>query len=358
MSVALERPLDEAKLHEFAGKMLGDLGAAMGAALIIIGDKLGLYKTLHERGPMTSDALAAATGTRERYVREWLANQAASGYLVYDATDKTFSLPPEQAAMLADESSPLYMHGAFQIAQAAIADEPHITESFKTGNGFGWHEHDVRLFEGTERFFRPSYNAHLISEWIPACEGVEAKLQRGAKVADIGCGLGASTILMAKAYPNSTFYGFDYHPGSIEKAKERAKAAGVADRIVFQTATAKDFPGEDYDFIAFFDCLHDMGDPAGAAAAIRQRLAPKGTWMVVEPFAGDRLEENLTPVGRIYYAASTLLCVPASLSQEVGTALGAQAGEARIREIAEQAGFTRFRRATQTPFNIVYEIRR
>ncbi len=358
MSVALERPLDEAKLHEFAGKMLGDLGAAMGAALIIIGDKLGLYKTLNERGPMTAEALAAATGTRERYIREWLANQAASGYLVYDAADKTFSLPPEQAAMLADESSPLYMHGAFQIAQAAIADEPHITESFKTGKGFGWHEHDVRLFEGTERFFRPSYNAHLLSEWIPACEGVEAKLQRGAKVADIGCGLGASTILMAKAYPNSTFYGFDYHPGSIEKAKERAKAAGVADRIVFQTATAKDFPGEDYDFIAFFDCLHDMGDPAGAAAAIRKRLAPQGTWMVVEPFAGDRLEDNLTPVGRIYYAASTLLCVPASLSQEVGAALGAQAGEARIRAIAEEGGFTRFRRATETPFNIVYEIRR
>ncbi|HEY9179984.1 MAG TPA: class I SAM-dependent methyltransferase [Candidatus Baltobacteraceae bacterium] len=357
MSATLERRLDDGKLHEFAGRMLGDLGAAMSAALVILGDKLGLYKALDARGPMTSEALAAATGTHERYVREWLSNQAAGGYLTYDPQKKTFYLPPEHAAMLADETSPLFMHGAFQIVEAAMADEPKIAQAFKSGGGVGWHEHDVRLYEGTERFFRPGYNAHLLGEWIPACDELDAKLRGGAKVADIGCGLGASTILMAQAYPNSTFYGFDYHPLSIETAKQRAKAAGVADRIVFEVASAKEFPEENYDFIAFFDCLHDMGDPAGVAAAIYKRLAPDGTWMVVEPFAGDRLEENLNPIGRIFYGASTLLCVPASLSQEVGTGLGAQAGEARIRDIVTNAGFTRFRRATETPFNIVYEAR-
>ncbi|HKU66173.1 MAG TPA: methyltransferase domain-containing protein [Candidatus Baltobacteraceae bacterium] len=357
MSLTAEPRIDEAELHAFVGRMLGDLGAAMSAALVVIGDKLGLYKALNERGPMTSQALAEATGTHERYVREWLANQAASGYVRYDPLEKTFTLPAEHAAVLADESSPLFMHGAFQIIEAAMADEPHITQAFKTGAGFGWHEHDVRLFEGTERFFRPGYNAHLLTDWIPACEGLEAKLRAGAKVADIGCGLGASTILMAKAYPKSTFYGFDYHPLSIETAKERARAAGVADRITFQTATAKDIPGEDYDFIACFDCLHDMGDPVGVAAEIRKHIAADGTWMIVEPFANDRLEENLNPIGRIFYAASTLLCVPSSLAQEVGAGLGAQAGEARVRAVMQEAGFTRFRRATETPFNIVYEAR-
>ncbi len=356
MSATSERRIDDAKLNEFIGRMLGDLGAAMSAALVVIGDKLGLYKALNERGRMTSEALAAATGTHERYVREWLANQAAGGYLAYDPADKTYTLPPEQAMMLADESSPLYMHGAFQIVEAAMADEPRIAEAFKSGAGFGWHEHDVRLFEGTERFFRPGYNAHLLAEWIPALEGVDAKLRKGAKVADIGCGLGASTILMAKAYPNSKFYGFDYHPLSIEKACERAKAAGAADRITFEAASAKDLQGT-YDFIACFDCLHDMGDPVGVATEIRKHLAPDGTWMLVEPFAHDRVEDNLNPIGRIFYAASTLLCVPSSLAQEVGAALGAQAGQARIGAIMQEAGFTRFRRATETPFNIVYEIR-
>jgi 2-polyprenyl-3-methyl-5-hydroxy-6-metoxy-1,4-benzoquinol methylase len=356
MSATSERRIDDAKLNEFIGRILGDLGAAMSAALVVLGDKLGLYKALNERGPMTSEALAAATGTHERYVREWLANQAAGGYLAYDPAVKTYALPPEQAMMLADESSPLFMHGAFQIVEAAMADEPRIAEAFKSGKGFGWHEHDVRLFEGTERFFRPGYNAHLLAEWIPALEGVDAKLRTGAKVADIGCGLGASTILMAKAYPKSTFYGFDYHPLSIEKARERATAAGVANRITFEAVGAKDLKGT-YDFIACFDCLHDMGDPVGVATTIREHLTPDGTWMLVEPFAHDRVEENLNPVGRIFYAASTLLCVPSSLAQEVGAALGAQAGEARIRAIMTEAGFTRFRRATETPFNIVYEIR-
>jgi 2-polyprenyl-3-methyl-5-hydroxy-6-metoxy-1,4-benzoquinol methylase len=356
MSATSERRIDDAKLNEFIGRILGDLGAAMSAALVVLGDKLGLYKALNERGPMTSEALAAATGTHERYVREWLANQAAGGYLAYDPAGKTYALPPEQAMMLADESSPLFMHGAFQIVEAAMADEPRIAEAFKSGAGFGWHEHDVRLFEGTERFFRPGYNAHLLADWIPALEGVDAKLRAGAKVADIGCGLGASTILLAKAYPKSTFYGFDYHPLSIEKARERAKAAGIADRITFEAATAKDLKGT-YDFIACFDCLHDMGDPVGVATTIREHLTPDGTWMLVEPFSHDRVEDNLNPVGRIFYAASTLLCVPSSLAQEVGAALGAQAGEARIRAIMTEAGFTRFRRATETPFNIVYEIR-
>jgi 2-polyprenyl-3-methyl-5-hydroxy-6-metoxy-1,4-benzoquinol methylase len=357
MSLLAERSLDEAKLHEFVGRALGDLGAAMSAALVVIGDKLGLYKALNEAGPLTSEALAAATGTHERYVREWLANQAAGGYVTYDPAEKTFYLPPEQAAVLADESSPLFMHGAFEIVQAAMADEPRIAQAFQTGGGVGWHEHDERLYEGTERFFRPGYNAHLLGEWIPACEGVDAKLRAGARVADIGCGLGASTILMAKAYPNSAFYGFDYHPLSIEKAKQRAMTEGLEKRITFEVAPAKNIPGDQYDFIASFDCLHDMGDPVGVAREIRKRLSPDGTWMVVEPFANDRLEENINPIGRIFYAASTLLCVPSSLAQEVGTALGAQAGEARIRAVATQSGFTRFRRATQTPFHLVYEMR-
>lgn len=357
MSVTLERPLDDAKLGDFVGRVLGDLGAAMSTALVVLGDKLGLYKALDKHGPMTSEGLATATGTHERYVREWLANQAAGGYLTYDPANNTFYLPPEHAAMLADETSPLFIHGAFQLVEAAMADEPKIAQAFKSGCGVGWHEHDVRLYEGTERFFRPGYNAHLLSEWIPACEGLDAKLRHGAKVADIGCGLGASTILMAQAYPNSRFYGFDYHPLSIERAKERAKAAGVADRVVFEIASAKELPGDNYDLVTFFDCLHDMGDPVGAAASIRKHLAPDGTWMLVEPFAGDKLEDNLNPVGRIFYGASTLLCVPASLSQEVGTGLGAQAGERRIQQVVEKAGFARFRRATQTPFNLVFEIR-
>jgi len=351
------RALEPDALNAFVGKMLGDLGAAASAVLVIIGDKLGLYRELDKAGPLSSSELAARTATNERYVREWLANQAASGYIDYDPATQRFSLPPERAFMLADETSPLYIHGAFQIVEAMMAAEPQISERFRTGRGFGWHEHDARLFEGVERFFRPGYNANLVASWIPALTGAEAKLSSGAKVADVGCGLGASTIIMAKAYPNSAFVGFDYHAGSIDLARKRAQEAGVADRVSFEVASAKDFPGRDYDLIAYFDCLHDMGDPAGAARHVREALARDGTWMLVEPFANDRLEENLNPVGRIFYACSTMLCTPASLSQEVGLALGAQAGEARMRSLVEDAGFTHFRRATETPFNIVYEIK-
>jgi 2-polyprenyl-3-methyl-5-hydroxy-6-metoxy-1,4-benzoquinol methylase len=348
---------DPDKLNAFIGKMLNDLGAAASAVLLIIGDKLGLYRELAKGGALTSSELAKRTGTDERYVREWLANQAASGYVDYDPSTQAFTLPPERAFMLADEASPLYIHGAFQIVEAMMAAEPKISERFRTGKGFGWHEHDPGLFEGTERFFRPGYNAHLVAEWIPALEGVEAKLRSGAKVADVGCGLGASTIIMAQAYPKSKFHGFDYHAPSIDLARKRAQAAGVSDRVTFEVASAKDFPGRDYDLIAYFDCLHDMGDPVGAAKHVRDALAPEGSWMLVEPYAGDRLEDNLNPVGRIYYAASTLLCTPASRAQEVGLALGAQAGEARLSKVAHDAGLTRFRRATETPFNIVFEIK-
>jgi len=348
---------DPEKLNAFVGKMLNDLGAAASAVLLIIGDKVGLYRELAKGEALTSGELASRTGTDERYVREWLANQAAGGYVDYDPATQTFTLPPERAFMLADESSPLYIHGAFQIVEAMMAAEPKISERFRSGKGFGWHEHEPMLFEGTERFFRPGYNAHLVGEWIPALDGVEAKLRTGAKVADVGCGLGASTIIMAQAYPNSSFHGFDYHAGSIELARKRAQASGVSDRVTFEVATAKDFPGRDYDLVTFFDCLHDMGDPVGAAKHVRDALAPNGSWMLVEPYAGDRLEDNLNPVGRIFYAASTLLCTPASKSQEVGLALGAQAGETRVRKVTEEAGLTRFRRATETPFNLVYEIK-
>ena len=348
---------DPEKLNAFIGKALGDIGAAASAALVIIGDKLGLYRELGKGTPLTSQQLAERTGTAERYVREWLANQAAGGYLEYDPSAQTYRLPPEQAFMLADESSPLYLHGIFQVIQAMMVDEPHIAERFKTGKGFGWHEHDSRLFEGTERFFRPGYNANLVSTWIPALDGVEEKLERGATVADVGCGLGASTIILAQAYPKSRFYGYDYHPQSIELARKRAAAAGVSDRVKFDVARAQDFPAKDYDLVALFDCLHDMGDPVSAARHIREALAPEGTWMLVEPFAGDRVEDNLNPVGRIFYAASTILCTPSSLSQEVGLALGAQAGEARLRKVANDAGFTRFRRATETPFNLIFEVK-
>jgi 2-polyprenyl-3-methyl-5-hydroxy-6-metoxy-1,4-benzoquinol methylase len=354
---AAVRQPDPDKLNAFVGKMLGDLGAIANTALVIIGDKLGLYRALQEGEPLTSVELAARTKTSERYVREWLAAQAASGYVDYDEATQRFSMPAEQAFMLADENSPLNVTGLFEMLQSMIVDEPAITERFRSGKGFGWHEHDDRLFEGCERFFRPGYNANLVSAWIPALDGAEQKLRMGAKVADIGCGLGSSTIIMALAYPKSTFHGFDYHERSIELARERAKDAGVSDRIVFEKTPAKAIPPGNYDLVTYFDCLHDMGDPVGAAKAVRKALADDGTWLLVEPFAGDRLEENLNPVGRIYYAASTMLCTPSSLSQEVGLALGAQAGEARIANVVKEAGFTRFRRAAQTPFNIVYEVR-
>jgi 2-polyprenyl-3-methyl-5-hydroxy-6-metoxy-1,4-benzoquinol methylase len=349
--------IDPDKLHEFLGKAVVDFGATFHAALIRIGDKLGLYKAIAAGGPLTSAELAQRTGTNERYVREWLCNQAAGGYVSYDSASGKFYLTEEQAFGLADEKSPVFLPGAFQVALAAVKAEEQITECFKSGKGLGWHEHHPELFVGTERFFRPGYAANLITTWIPALEGVEEKLKRGARVADIGCGLGASTILMAGAYPNSHFFGFDYHEKSIEMAKERAKTAGVGDGIQFGIAKAKDFPGENYDFVTFFDCLHDMGDPSGASAHVRKTLHKDGTWMIVEPFAGDKLEDNMNPVGRAFYGASTLLCTPASLSQEVGLALGAQAGEKRLREVVASGGFTRFRRAAQTPFNLIFEAR-
>ena len=349
--------IDQEKLGAFLGKAIGDLGATLSAALVIIGEKLGLYKAMAGAGPMSSAELAKKTGTAERYVREWLAAQAAGGYVEYDAATGRYTLPEEQAFALAVEDSPAYLPGAFQLMTSVLKDEPKLTEAFRTGKGVGWHEHDPGLFEGTDRFFRPNYIANLTTSWIPALDGVEAKLKKGARVADIGCGHGASTILLAQAYPNSTFAGFDYHAPSIEKANQRAAAAGVADRAKFQVAKAKEFPGKDYDLVAFFDCLHDMGDPVGAAVHVRQSLAKDGTWMIVEPFAGDKVEDNLNPVGRLFYAASTMVCTGASLSQEVGLALGAQAGEARLREVVTGGGFTRFRRATQTPFNLVLEAR-
>jgi 2-polyprenyl-3-methyl-5-hydroxy-6-metoxy-1,4-benzoquinol methylase len=345
------------KLNEFLGKAIVDFGATFNAALIRIGDKLGLYKGLAAGGPQTPGELAKRTGTTERYVREWLSAQAAGGYVMYDPAAGKFHLSEEQAFAMADDNSPAFLPGAFQCALAATRAEEQLTERFKTGQGMGWHEHHPELFVGTERFFRPGYAANLVSTWIPALQGVDAKLQSGGRVADVGCGLGASTILMAKSYPKSEFVGFDYHDKSIETARQRAKEAGVSDRIRFEVAKAKDYPGDSYDFVTFFDCLHDMGDPAGASAHVRSSLKKDGTWMIVEPNAGDKLEDNLNPIGRAFYSASTLLCTPASLSQEVGLALGAQAGEKRLREVVTSGGFTHFRRATQTPFNLIFEAR-
>ena len=346
--------INEEKLNQLLGKFVADFGATFHAGLVVIGESLGLYKALAGQA-LTPAELAERTGTDERYVREWLNSQAAGEYVQYDPPTGRYSLSEEQAFALADEKSPAYLPGAFLLAVSALRAVPQITEKFRTGEGFGWHEHDHGLFRGTELFFRPGYAANLTSSWIPSLDGVEAKLKAGAKVADVGCGLGASTILMAQTYPSSTFVGYDYHDGSIEMARQRAEEAGVSDRVMFQVARAKDYPGGGYDFVAFFDCLHDMGDPVGAAAHVHETLAPDGTWMVVEPFAGDKVEDNLNPVGRIYYSASTLLCTPASKSQEVGLALGAQAGESRLREVITGGGFSQFRRAAETPFNIVYE---
>jgi 2-polyprenyl-3-methyl-5-hydroxy-6-metoxy-1,4-benzoquinol methylase len=302
---------DMEKLDAFLGKMVGDMGAAMSAALVIVGDRLGLYQALAAAGPSTPDQLAERTGTTERYVREWLAAQAAAGYVDYDREAKTFSLNPEQTMVFADDGGPAFLAGGFELLQSVFKDEPKITEAFRTGNGVGWHEHDKCLFRGTERFFRPGYNANLVSAWIPALEGVEEKLTRGAEVADVGCGHGASTILMAQAYPNSRFHGFDYHQASIDRARELAKEAGLEDRVTFEVATAQAMPGGPYDLIAIFDALHDMGDPVGAARQIRERLKPDGTWLLVEPFAHDEMEDNLNPVGRLFYSASTMICTPA-----------------------------------------------
>ncbi len=347
--------VDQQKLQDFVGKAIGDLGAALTAALIVIGDKLGLYKALAGSPPLTSSELAAQTHTTERYIREWLNAQAAAGYVTYDAATGRYSLSAEQAVALADETSPAFVLGGFQAMTAAMKVEPKLTQAFKSGKGVGWHEHDPDLFQGTERFFRPGYQANLVRSWIPALEGVEAKLKAGAKVADVGCGYGGSTILMGKAFPKSSIVGFDYHAPSVEHARKVATQAGVADRVHFEVAPAKQYPGTDYDLVTCFDCLHDMGDPVGAAAHVRSTLNADGTWMIVEPFANDQVQDNLNPVGRVYYSASTLVCTPASLAQEVGLALGAQAGETRLREVITAGGFTRFRRATQTVFNLVLE---
>jgi 2-polyprenyl-3-methyl-5-hydroxy-6-metoxy-1,4-benzoquinol methylase len=348
--------IDNDKLNAFMGQIIQDFGASANAVLVVIGDKLGLYKAMAGAGPLSPAELAARTGTRERYVREWLNANAAGGYVTYDAASRTYRLPPEQAFALAQEDSPAFVPGFFSVVEAMMKAEERIAGNFRTGEGMPWGEHAHCLYEGTERFFRPGYLANLTSQWIPALDGVEAKLTRGARVADVGCGVGASTIIMAKAYPKSRFAGFDAHAESIDLARKRAGQAGLGDRITFDVATATDYPGTGYDLIAHFDCLHDMGDPGAAARYARKTVAPDGTWMIVEPFAGDRVEDNLNPVGRIFYAASTMLCVPSSLAGE-GVALGAQAGEARLRSVVVEGGFTRFRRATETPFNLILEAR-
>jgi len=345
--------IDQAKLHTLLGHAVVDIGANFHAALVVTGDKLGLFRALRDLGPTTPADLAKRTGTHERYVREWLSAMAAGGYVTYDHAGQEFSLSEEQALALIDADLP----GAFLLAQATVKSEPRITEAFRSGQGVGWHEHDPGLFEGTERFFRPGYAVNLVPNWIPALEGVQARLEKGGRVADVGCGHGSSTLLMAKAFPASRFVGFDYHDRSIDRARAAAKREGLGDRVRFEVASAKDYPGTDYDLVAFFDSLHDMGDPAGIGRHVRGSLGSAGTWLLVEPFAHDRLEDNLNPVGRMYYAASTMLCTPNSLAQEVGAALGAQAGEARLRRVATEAGFTRFRRAAETPFNLVFEAR-
>jgi SAM-dependent methyltransferase len=349
--------IDPDKLMQFVFRAVGEVGATLNTALVVMGDRLGLYRALAGAGPLSSTELAERTGTAERYVREWLNAQAAGGFVEYDPDSSRYTLPPEQAVALTDSDSPAYLPGFFQIALGSVLDSPKIAEAARDGAGFGWHEHVPDVFDGCERFFRPGYNANLIAAWLPALDGVVAKLEQGATVADVGCGHGASTILMAQAFPNSAFTGSDYHGGSIEAARRQAQEAGVAGRVSFETAPAAAYTGGGYDLVTMFDCLHDMGDPVGAARHVRGTLKPDGTWMIVEPYAGDRVEENLNPVGRAYYAFSTLLCTPASLSQDVGLALGAQAGEARIGDVVKAAGFTRFRRVAETPFNIVYEAR-
>jgi 2-polyprenyl-3-methyl-5-hydroxy-6-metoxy-1,4-benzoquinol methylase len=349
--------VDGDKLMQFVFRAVDEVGATLNTALVVIGDKLGLYRALAGTGGLTSAELAERTGTAERYVREWLNAQTAGGFVSYDPDSERYALPPEQAVALTDSDSPAYLPGFFQLALGSVIDSPTIMEKARSGDGFGWHEHVHDVHEGCERFFRPGYNTHLIGEWLPALDGVVEKLERGALVADAGCGHGASTILMAQAFPNSTFLGSDYHEGSIETARKRAQEAGVADRVSFEVAPAAGYSGTGYDLVTVFDCLHDMGDPVGASSHVLSTLKPDGTWLIVEPNAGDSVEDNINPVSRAYYAFSTLLCTPASLSQEVGLALGAQAGEARIREVVQAGGFTQFRRATETPFNLVFEAR-
>ncbi|HYB18919.1 MAG TPA: class I SAM-dependent methyltransferase [Streptosporangiaceae bacterium] len=348
--------VDMDKLHEFLGRFVADLGATFAAGNVVIGHRLGLYQAL-AAGPARAGELAERTGTSPRYITEWLRGQAAGGYVEYDPATEAYSMTEEQAFALANPDGGVYVPGAFVLALGTLKAESRISEAFRTGAGMGWHEHDEGVFLGCEQFFRPGYIANLIPSWIPALEGVADKLRAGATVADIGCGLGASTILLAQQYPNSRFTGSDYHDQSIEIARKRAADAGVADRVRFEVASAAGFSGTGYDLAATFDCLHDMGDPVAAARHIRQVLKPDGTWLVVEPYAADKVAGNLNPVGRVYYNASTQLCVPNALSQPGGYALGAQAGQAAIQQVVTDAGFTRFRQAAETPFNLVYEVR-
>ncbi|MEJ5366747.1 MAG: class I SAM-dependent methyltransferase [Bryobacteraceae bacterium] len=350
---APQNTVDESKLALLLNEIVRDMGAAIHAVLVVIGDRIGLYKAMTGAGPQTAAQIAARAGADERYTREWLNANAAGGWITYNAGDQTYELTPEQQFVLSTMDVP----GAYQIVASCFRDAARLEQAFLSRTGFGWHEHDPGLFEGTERFFRPNYLAHLLTEWIPALDGVQERLSTGAKVADVGCGHGASTLILAQAFPNSRFFGFDYHDASIRRARQHAAEAGVDGNVHFEVAAAKSFPGEGYDLVTFFDCLHDMGDPAGAARHVLSTLAPGGTWMVVEPFAGDRVEDNLNPVGRIFYSASTVICTPASRAQEVGLALGAQAGEKRLREIVLEGGFRHFRRAAQTPFNLVFEAR-
>jgi SAM-dependent methyltransferase len=349
--------MNETRLYTFVGRVVEDLGAAMSGVMVNVGYRLGLYRAMAGAGPLTAASLAAQTGTRERYVREWLNNQAAGGYVTYQPETDSYELPEEQAMVLGNQDSPVFMAGGFETVGAVWMGEDKLVNAFRTGQGIGWHEHHHRLFSGTEAFFRTGYKANLATQWIPALDGVAEKLGSGGVVADVGCGHGASTIVMAQAFPNSTFFGFDYHPESIRVARERAAEAGVGDRVRFEVASAKGYPANDYDLVCFMDCLHDMGDPLGAARHARGTLSSSGTVLLVEPFAGDRVEQNLTPTGRLFYAASTAVCTPASLSQEVGAGLGAQAGEQRLAAILTEAGFSRVRRATETPFNLILEAR-
>jgi len=363
MSAQVQTPtpapaFDETRLNELLGRAISDVGATSLATLVMVGDELGLYRGLADGGAQTSTELARRTHTHERYVREWLNAHAASGYVDYHPNSGRYELNTEQAMMFAHEESPAFVVGGFQIAISAGRIIDRLLKAFRTGEGIGWHEHDHGVFHGCARFFRPGYIGNLVQNWIPSLDGVEARLKAGIRVADVGCGFGYSTILMAQAFPNSRFIGYDYHQDSIDAARQRADKAGVADRCSFEVGGAKDFRGEAFDFITVFDALHDMGDPQGASRYILSKLAPGGTWMIVEPYAGDRVEENLNPIGRAYYAGSTLMCTPCSLSQEVGLALGAQAGEARVRSVVMGAGFSHFRRAMQSPVNLVFEARR
>lgn len=348
--------MDEAKLHEFMGKLVTDMGGAAMIANVILGEELGLYRAMADSNPITPEALATKTGCNPRLIREWLHAQAAAGYV--EQVEGQFRLPPEQALALAVEDSPVYVAGGAVVLASLFLDKDKLVTAMRSNGALAWGDHHPSMFGGTERFFRPGYRAHLVPEWLPALEGVVPKLEAGATVADVGCGHGASTVIMAQAFPASRFFGFDYHAPSIATATQRAAAGGVTDRVTFAQATAKTYDGHDYDMVCFFDCLHDMGDPVGAARHAHQALKPDGTVLLVEPFAGDQLPENLNPVGRLFYAASTFICTPNSLSQEVGLGLGAQAGEARLRNVFMEAGFTRFRRATATPFNLILEARK